>query len=58
MHGRETAGKVRNRVEDFLEKTTPYFLVGTHRKYPQVWLVISIINKDGKNFYAYKRQGS
>jgi len=51
MHGRETPRKVEKRMKDFLDETTPYFLMGTHRRYKNVWLIISIINPQGKHFY-------
>lgn len=56
IHGRETAKRVEGKIIDFLEETAPHFLMGTHRRYRNVWLVISIINPDGKNFYAHRRQ--
>jgi len=51
MHGRQTVGRVKNRMNNFLDETTPYFLMGTHRRYKNCWLIISVINPQGRHFY-------
>ena len=50
MHGLGTAKQVIERMKSFLIETTPYFLMGTHHRYKN-WLIISIINPQGKHFY-------
>jgi len=55
VHGRETVKKAEKKMTSFLDGTTPYFLMGTRRRYRNRWLIISIINPQAKNFYAYKR---
>ena len=56
MHGRETAKRVEDKMNNFLDETTPYFLMGTHRRYSNASLIISIINPQAKHFYAYRRR--
>jgi hypothetical protein len=50
MDGLETAEKVIERMENFLARTTPYFLMGTHHRY-KCWLIISIVNPQARHFY-------
>ncbi len=50
IHGLETAKKTIERMHNFLDEITPYFLMGTHHRY-KCWLIISIVNPQARHFY-------
>jgi hypothetical protein len=53
-HDSQTATKkTEERAITFLNEFTPYFLVGTHILYRNVWLIISTINQQAEHFYSY-----
>lgn len=52
-HDSQTAmRKTEERALAFLNEFDPYFLVGTHIQYRNVWLIISIINRQAEHFYS------
>ena len=55
MNIREAKSKVKERVLLFLRKGRLYFLMGTHRRYKDRWLIISLLTRDASHFYAYRK---
>lgn len=55
MNRREAKSKVEKRVRLFLRERRPYFLMGTHRRYKDRWLIISFLTLDASHFYAYRK---
>jgi hypothetical protein len=45
--------KTEERAATFLKKFNPYFLMGTHVWYRNVWLIISVINQLAEHFHPF-----
>jgi hypothetical protein len=44
--------KTTKRATAFLDESDPYFLVGTHVVYRNIWLIISTINRQARRFHS------